>query len=225
MNSLGSILSHYGYSLLLLGVLLEGEAVVVLAGVFVHQGALAYSWSVLVAAIGAVGGDQMWFQLGRRLGPRLWTRYPWIARRMDAGRPWIEEKGDWVAVASRFTYGARIATPLLLGSARVCGHSLSGDQRYNRDRVGRLGDLGRVRPRNCCRGARRRSGSAGVAGARCADRNLRVATPTPREVPARNRSVRRLNEPKQPSPLSRIIAFARRSGAQCPATVAQFAEW
>lgn len=116
MDSLLPLLSRYGYGILLLGAFFEGETIVVLAGVLAQQAVLAYPWAVLVAAVGAVAGDQAWFYLGRRLGPELLTRFPRLARRVHVARPWVQENADWIAAASRFIYGTRIASPMLLGA-------------------------------------------------------------------------------------------------------------
>jgi membrane protein DedA with SNARE-associated domain len=116
MDSLLPILSRYGYGILLLGALVEGETIVVLAGVLAQQAVLAYPWAVSVAAVGAVAGDQAWFYLGRHFGPEVLTRFPRLARRLDVARPWVQEKADWIAAASRFIYGTRIASPMLLGA-------------------------------------------------------------------------------------------------------------
>ncbi len=107
--------SQFGLPLVFAGALLEGETVVLLAGVLCHRGLLPLEWTVVLAAAGAFTGDQTWFHLGRRYGLRALSRFPWLARRAAQVRPWVEQRADWIAATSRFVYGTRTVAPLLLG--------------------------------------------------------------------------------------------------------------
>jgi len=80
METLLPLLSHYGYGVLLLGAMLEGEATVVLAGVSAQQALLSYPWVVFVAGVGTEASDQAWFNLGRYYEPGVLTRFPQLAR-------------------------------------------------------------------------------------------------------------------------------------------------
>jgi len=108
-------LSHYGLIIVFVGALLEGETVILLAGVLCHRGALPFEWTVIAAALGAFVGDQAWFHLGRRYGQDALSRFPRLTKHADRIRPWLIEKSDWIAAGSRFVYGSRIAAPMLLG--------------------------------------------------------------------------------------------------------------
>jgi len=116
-----SWLSHYGLILVFSGALIEGETIILLAGVLAHEGVLPFSWTVGVAAVGAFTGDQIWFRLGRRYGPDALTRFPRLARYADKVRPWLAKKSDWIAAGSRFVYGTRSVAPLLLGAHEYPG--------------------------------------------------------------------------------------------------------
>ncbi len=108
-------LTHYGLIVVFIGALLEGETIVLLAGVLCHQGILAFEWSVLAAASGAFLGDQIWFHIGSYYGQNVLSRFPRLAAHADRVRPWLEHKSDLIAVGSRFVYGTRTIAPLLLG--------------------------------------------------------------------------------------------------------------
>ncbi len=108
-------LSHYGLVIVFAGALLEGETVILLAGVLCHRGVLPLDWTVMVAAVGAFAGDQIWFHLGHRFGPVALTYFPRLAKHADEIRPWFDQKSDWIALGSRFIYGSRTVAPLLLG--------------------------------------------------------------------------------------------------------------
>lgn len=116
MEELQSFLLHYGYGIIVLGALLEGETILILTGVLVHQGTFSFPLAVMVATVGAVAGDQGWFYLGRHFFHKIVQHIPRLGRLIDRMRPWLEHKADWIAAGSRFVYGTRIASPMLLGA-------------------------------------------------------------------------------------------------------------
>lgn len=113
---LASFIQTYGLWAVAVGSVLEGETLVLLAGAAAHMGLLDVRAVVAVAALGAFVGDNMWFCIGRRFGPRLMLRFPKLA----AASPRIEKllaRWSWGAViALRFAYGLRSAGPAILGS-------------------------------------------------------------------------------------------------------------
>ncbi len=61
---LQSIIEHYGYAAILIGTFLEGETILVLAGLAAHQGYLVLSWVISAAFLGSLCGDQLFFIWG-----------------------------------------------------------------------------------------------------------------------------------------------------------------
>ncbi|RMH38142.1 MAG: DedA family protein [Nitrospirae bacterium] len=116
MEELQSFLLHYGYGLVVFGALVEGETVLILAGVLVHQGTFSFPLATAAAIVGAVVGDQVWFYLGRHSLQNIIRRFPRLGERLDRVRPWLERHADWIAAGSRFVYGTRIASPMVLGA-------------------------------------------------------------------------------------------------------------
>jgi len=112
-----SLLQTYGYPLLALGCLLEGETVLVLAGFAAHQGHLHFGLVVLVAAVAGFVGDQTFFWLGRRHGAQMLRRFPSIAGQADRVHRLIARWHGWLIVFVRFAYGLRIAGPVLIGTS------------------------------------------------------------------------------------------------------------
>jgi len=107
--------SQYGLIIVFIGALLEGETVILLAGILCHRGVLPFEWTVVVAALGAFIGDQIWFYLGRGYGWRVITRFTNLAKHEDNVRRWLKRKSDVIAFGSRFVYGTRTVAPVLLG--------------------------------------------------------------------------------------------------------------
>lgn len=117
--NLAQFVADYGYAALVLGCLLEGETVVLLAGLAVHRGLLAGPWVLLLATVSSFLGDQFWFQVGHRHGERLLARFPRLARR----RPWLQQRlfahPDALVLALRFLVGLRTVGPILMGMGMI----------------------------------------------------------------------------------------------------------
>lgn len=113
------LIQQYGYAAVAVGAILEGETVLILAAVSAHLGYLKLPIVVVVAAIGAFVGDTAYFFAGRFYGPRLMQRFPALARAVPRVDRFV---GRWHALAVivlRFTYGLRIAGPIVLGAGRM----------------------------------------------------------------------------------------------------------
>ncbi len=107
--------SQYGLIIVFIGALLEGETIILLAGILCHRAILPFDGAIVVAALGAFTGDQLWFYLGRRYGWRVITRFTNLAKHEDNVRLWLKKKSDAIAFGSRFVYGTRTVAPVLLG--------------------------------------------------------------------------------------------------------------
>lgn len=112
-------LSTYGYAAVILGAYFEGETVVLLAGIAAHLGYLDLPWVIVSAVAGATAGDQTYFHLGRIKGMALLERHPsWNARARRV-LELIGKNENLVILASRFLYGIRMITPLMLAMSGV----------------------------------------------------------------------------------------------------------
>jgi membrane protein DedA with SNARE-associated domain len=116
---IAQLIQQYGYAAVALGAFLEGETVLILAAVSAHLGYLDLRTVLVVAAIGAFIGDGVYFFAGRRFGPQLMQRFPMLGRAVPRVDRFV---GRWHALAVivlRFTYGLRIAGPIVLGAGRM----------------------------------------------------------------------------------------------------------
>ena len=113
-----AIASH-GYWVLALGCLLEGETVLLLAGFAAHRGQLNPLWVLVVASVAAFVGDQCFFRLGRRHGPRVLALRPAWARHAARVHGLLQRWGGWLVVGIRFAYGLRIAGPVVMGASAM----------------------------------------------------------------------------------------------------------
>src|SRR5262245_31959490 len=116
---LSSLIQSYGYGIVLLGVLLEGETVLVLAGFAAHRGYLQLSLVIVAATVGSFLGDQGFFFLGRRYGDRLFPRFPTLESGTARFTQLLNRRSVMVILALRFLYGLRTVGPVAVGMSAV----------------------------------------------------------------------------------------------------------
>jgi membrane protein DedA with SNARE-associated domain len=114
------LLTQYGLIVLAIGCLLEGETVLVLAGLAAHQGMLGLPDVLLVAMFFGWLGDQIFFWLGRWKGDQILMRLPSWARQKPRVDAWIHKYHAPVVIMVRFMYGLRAAGPVLIGHSGLC---------------------------------------------------------------------------------------------------------
>jgi membrane protein DedA with SNARE-associated domain len=117
--SLATLIATHGYWILAFGCVVEGETVLVLAAYAAHRGYLNPAAVVAIALASAFASNQFFFWLGRRHGTVLIERWPSLARRSVGIRRLIERHASLAAVAVRFTYGMRVAGPMLIGASSM----------------------------------------------------------------------------------------------------------
>jgi len=108
-------LELHGYWVLFFGTLLEGEAVLLMAGFLAFQGYLNILGVICTAWAGSFLGDQFYFYLGHYKGKWLLRRFHSVGKKFREALKLIEKYGNFVAFISRFTYGFRIVLPIILG--------------------------------------------------------------------------------------------------------------
>jgi len=110
-----TLLSEYGLWIVFFGMIIEGTAVLILSGVLCHLGMLSYEETLIVAILGAIVGDQMWFYIGRNYTHRILSKFPLLKEKIDTLKSKVDRKAKWLAMTSRFIYGGAIAFPFVLG--------------------------------------------------------------------------------------------------------------
>ena len=111
------LVRQYGYLAVAVGAFAEGETVLLVAGYSAQRGWLQWPLVVVVAALAATLGDQLFFFLGRFYGPRLLQRYPRLQAHLPRLQAMLGRSPAWTIIAVRFLYGLRIAGPVLIGAA------------------------------------------------------------------------------------------------------------
>lgn len=121
MDFLVELVQEYGYFMVFIGTLLEGETIVALAGFAAFQGYLRLDLIIPIAIVGAVIGDQAFFYLGRYKGRTILGKHPRWHARVGTIHTWMERHQNWLIFGSRFLYGFRAITPIVLGTSKVSG--------------------------------------------------------------------------------------------------------
>jgi membrane protein DedA with SNARE-associated domain len=115
------LLATYGYLAVLVGSLLEGESMLVLAGFAAHQGHLSFPAVLLIAFVAGTLGDQLFFWIGRAWGAALLRRFPAIERRALQVWKLLQRYDALLIVGIRFMYGLRVVGPIAMGACGVAG--------------------------------------------------------------------------------------------------------
>ena len=114
-----TLLHDYGYWTILVWTFLEGETVVIIAGILAQQGYMDPRLIALCAFCGSCASDQFMFLLGKFKGPAVLSRFPKLARNADKAERLIRKYETPLILGFRFVYGVRNVTPIMLGINRV----------------------------------------------------------------------------------------------------------
>ncbi|EIC30258.1 MULTISPECIES: DedA family protein [Methylomicrobium] len=108
-------LKEYGYVILFLWSILEGETGLIMAGVMSHTGDMSYLFAVFVAGLGGFAGDQLYFYIGR-FNKGLIQRKLHKQRRKFAIAHLLLRKYGWpIIFIQRYLYGLRTVIPMSIG--------------------------------------------------------------------------------------------------------------
>jgi membrane protein DedA with SNARE-associated domain len=117
--NLPELIQTYGYGAVLVGTLLEGETVLLLAGFAAHRGYLDLPTVVGVAIFGSFLGDQVFFFLGRYQGTKLLNRFPRYVARVGIAQAKLARYHTPLILALRFLYGLRAVLPFTIGMSDI----------------------------------------------------------------------------------------------------------
>lgn len=112
---------HWGYVILFLGMIVEGEFVLMSAGVLAHIGALNIGNVFLTAYAGVIVNDIVWYNLGVYLKEKHNHRWPirWMENKTARFLINTKEKPFKAMFISKFIAGLSHSTLLLLGFLKI----------------------------------------------------------------------------------------------------------
>jgi membrane protein DedA with SNARE-associated domain len=110
-----AFIDKFGYIAIVVGTFLEGEAILLVGGLFAVMGYLHPIGVIIAAFFGALAGDLASYFLGS-LKPRRFLRAIGVVRRHEAqARKFFQKYGPASMVLGRFLYGMRIAGGFVCG--------------------------------------------------------------------------------------------------------------
>jgi membrane protein DedA with SNARE-associated domain len=113
------VLFQLGYLGLAIGAFLEGEVIVIVAGLLAHAGYLSIVPVIAVAMVATFIGDQFFFYVGQNRAEKALSHFPGLRRRVDRAVGLVSKHQNKVMATFRFLYGLRIATLIALGMSGV----------------------------------------------------------------------------------------------------------
>lgn len=113
--SLEELLQSWGYVAILIGTFLEGETIVIFAGVFASQGMMSLPLVFSCALFGTFFGDQVYFTIGKRWGSKLLYSHPTLKRKTRSVFRLLKKYETGFILSFRFVYGLRNVSPFVIG--------------------------------------------------------------------------------------------------------------
>lgn len=113
------LLNQYGYLVIFVLTLFEGETVLIIAGILAYQGLLNIELSILAAFLGSTIGDQMFFHFARHEGYRFVKRFKYIWALLPRAEEMVKKHGTSVVLFARYLYGLRIAIVVMCGLVKM----------------------------------------------------------------------------------------------------------
>ncbi|WP_345986722.1 DedA family protein [Sulfurimonas sp. HSL-1656] len=109
------LLQEYGYIILFVWSILEGEMGLLMAGIMGHTGHMNVPVAVFVAGLGGFAGDQIYFYIGR-FNKGFIQRKLHSQRRKFAIAHLLLRKYGWpIIFVQRYLYGLRTVIPMSIG--------------------------------------------------------------------------------------------------------------
>jgi membrane protein DedA with SNARE-associated domain len=103
----------------MIGVLLEGDTVILASSFAAHQGYMNIFLVVTVAILMTLTSDWFYFFLGRYKGRSVIEKRPSLMRHAGKIKDYVDRHPNLLLVSYRFLYGFRILTPLMIGMSKI----------------------------------------------------------------------------------------------------------
>ena len=108
-------LKDYGYIILFLWSIVEGEMGLVMAGIMIHMGNMQYFMSIFIAGLGGFTGDQIYFYIGRFNKRRIQSKLHKQRRQFAIAYLLLKKYGWLIIFMQRYLYGLRTIIPMSIG--------------------------------------------------------------------------------------------------------------
>ena len=113
-----SLLREYGYPILFIWSVAEGELGLVMAGLLCHTGDMNIFLSIFVAALGGFVGDQIYFYIGRYNKDYTLDFFRAHRRKVALAHLLLKKYGWPIIFIQRYMYGLRTILPMAIGTTK-----------------------------------------------------------------------------------------------------------
>ena len=115
-SNISAFVSNYGLLAVLVGTFIEGEGILITAGILAGSGLLNPVSVWLTASLGAWLGHGFWFLVGRSLRDRpALLRYRWLAESINQADRIIQRRPGTSIFTLQYLYGLRIIGAIAFG--------------------------------------------------------------------------------------------------------------
>jgi membrane protein DedA with SNARE-associated domain len=112
------MVTQFGYPALIIGLLFEGEAMLVFAAFMSRHGYLSLPMVMMIGFIVAFVSDQFFFWIGRTRGREFLENRPaWIPR-VEKAKSFLGWNINLLFLGVRFMYGLRTVMPFVFGMSK-----------------------------------------------------------------------------------------------------------
>jgi len=108
-------LKEYGYIILFIWSMMEGETGLVMAGVMCHTGDMILPMAIFVAGLGGFTGDQLYFYIGRYNKKFIHKEFKEHRLKFALANLLLKKYGWPLIFAQRYMYGLRTIIPMAIG--------------------------------------------------------------------------------------------------------------
>ena len=109
------LLKEYGYIILFVWCIMEGEMALIMAGILAHTTHMHIALAIFVAGLGGFVGDQIYFYLGRYNKKYIAKRLHTQRRKFAVAHIMLKKYGWPIIFLQRYMYGFRVIIPLCIG--------------------------------------------------------------------------------------------------------------
>jgi membrane protein DedA with SNARE-associated domain len=118
-DGLWAFLETYGYPAIVLGTILEGETILVLAGLLSFWGIFELPKVIIMGFLGSLAGDQFLFYCGRLQGGWFISKNKRLRERVEKIQRLLKKYQNLIIFGFCFLYGLRMVMPVVLGLDRT----------------------------------------------------------------------------------------------------------
>jgi membrane protein DedA with SNARE-associated domain len=115
------LILEYGYIILFVWCILEGELALIMGGILAHSGDMNLGLAIFIAGLGGFTGDQIYFYIGRYFKKNINKRLKKQRRKFAIAHLLLKRYGWPVIFIQRYMYGLRTIIPISIGITRYSG--------------------------------------------------------------------------------------------------------